>query len=217
MIAQGRDRLSLEQIDRAVELARVRYSTDRPRRVVEDVVADGSGVLPWPAGWMPGCPVLDLETPPDQVPPQFVERASWSIYTAPSGEQLRLHRAITAGQAVRVYYVDEHVLSASECTVPAAHFEAVAAYAAGSLAEVLATMNADNTDATIAADRIDQNTPAREWSRRANALRNRYFAVLGIQASGGTAAPKADPASAVAVMELTPSFGRPHMYPRGRR
>lgn len=218
MIAQGAERVLAEQRDRAVDLAMVRYSADRPRLLVQDVLADGSRVLPWPTGWEAGRSVLrGIETPPDNMPPTELDADAWGIYTTPSGPQIRLSAALPEGQPARLTFSAPHVLSEAVCTVPTEHLEAVASYAAGTLCEQIATQLADNADATIQADRIDQTSPAREWARRANSLRNRYFAVLGIAAAGGTPNAKPAPASAVVDMDLAPTFGRPFLYPRGRR
>ncbi|MFN3987585.1 MAG: hypothetical protein ACK4KV_19010 [Rhodocyclaceae bacterium] len=218
LIAQGADRVGVESRERALGLALVRYDFDRPRVVVEDVTAPGGLALPWPASWDAARSVLRaIESPVERMPPAELETDQWGVYRAPTGPVLRVAPALPAGQVARLSFTVPHVLTDDVCTVPLEHAEALACYTAGTLCEQIATSHADNMDATIGADRVDQSSPAREWGRRANSLRNRYFAVLGISASGGTPAAKPVSASAVADMDLTPSFGKPFLYPRGRR
>jgi len=218
LIAQGAGRVSPDSRERALGLALLRYDMDRPRVMVEDVTATGGRVLPWPLGWDAARSVLrSIESPVDRFPPVELAADQWSVYRGTTGRELRLAVALPAGQDARLAFTVPHVLTDDECTVPIEHAEALACYAAGTLCEQIATQHADNADATISADRVDQSSPAREWGRRANSLRNRYFAVLGISASGGTPAAKPVPASAVADMDLSPSFGHTFLYRRGRR
>lgn len=218
LLAQGAQRVTPEAQGRALGLALMRYDIDRPRVVIEDVAATGTRVLPWPVGWnAESSRLLSIETPVGQVPPAELETGQWSIYRTPSGAEIHLAQALPAGQAARLALTVPHVLTDTECTIAVEHIEAVACYAAGTLCEQIAASHADNMDATIAADRVDQTSPAREWGRRANSLRNRYFAALGIAASGGTQNAKPVPASAVADLDLAPSFGKPFIYPRSRR
>lgn len=208
LLAQGVSRVSPAQIDRAVGLALVRYDQDRPRTVVEDV-AGGGTTLPLPTAWVPGVSALrGIETPPDHLPPADLDADAWMLYQAPDSEQIRLAAALPAGQLARLAYTVPHVLTDGECTVPVGHHEAFACYAAAVLCEQIATSYADNAEATIAADRVDQTSPAREWSIRARSYRTRYFASLGIASSGGQEAARPQPAGTVAQMDLAPSWSR---------
>ena len=51
------------QRERAIELALVRYSADRPREVVEDVVTADGATVPLPAGWVFAVPSHLSATP----------------------------------------------------------------------------------------------------------------------------------------------------------
>lgn len=209
LLAQGVHRVQPDQIDRALGLTLARYDLDRPRTIVEDVPGAGA-VLPLPAGWVPGLSaVRGIETPVGNLPPADLDPDAWMLYEAPEGVQLRLASALPAGQVARVSYTAPHQLDADICTVSRAHVEPFACYTAAILCEQIATSYADNADATIAADRVDHTSPAREWSMRARSYRTRYFASLGISSEGGQEAARPQPAGTVAHMDFEPSWSRP--------
>lgn len=191
---------------RAIGLALARYSADRPREVVEDVIAADPGALPLPAEWVAGESALRaIETP---VGAGALPAEAWGVYRAPLGEQIRVAVPLAAGQAARLTYSAPHRLTDSASTIPPAHCEAVACYAASLLAEQIATVHAGTSDSTIAADRVDHAHPAREWAKRARDYRNRYFATLGIEISAqGVEAPNIEAAGVVVDLDLPMSHG----------
>lgn len=206
-----------EQRERAIGLALARYSADRPREVVEDVAAPGGGLLPLPIDWAQGESALRaVEWPVGEQPPAMLPAAEVALQKTPLGEMIFLSFARpTAGDLVRLTYSARHAVSDIEDTVPAAHREALACYAASLLAEQIATVHASAQDATIAADRVDQAHPAREWAARARSYRNRYFATLGIAINAqGVEQPRIDAAGVVVDLNLPTSHGRPRLYPR---
>jgi hypothetical protein len=204
------------QRTRAIGLALVRYSADRPREVVEDVVAADGNTLPLPAEWAAGESALrGIETP---VGADALPAEAWRVYRAPLGEEIRVAAPLAAGQVVRLTYSAPHRLTDSTSTIPPAHREAVACYAASLLAEQIATVHAGTSDSTIAADRVDHTHPAREWARRAKDYRNRYFATLGIEISAqGVEKPSMDAAGVVVDLELPTLHGRGRLYRRQGR
>lgn len=210
LLRDGARWVTPEQRERAIGLALSRYSTDRPRFLFEDVTSAGGKVLPLPEGWSPGeSGLCSVETPVGQIPPAMLAPDSIALYTGPQGEEIRIARALAADEVARVGYSAPHVLTDSEDTVPPRHREALACYAAGLLCEQIATEHAGAQDATIAADRVDQAHPAREWAARARSYRNRYYATLGIQIGrDGLPEPRMEPAGAVVNLDLPTTHGR---------
>lgn len=203
------------QRERAIALALARYNADRPRERVEDVTCADGASLPLPDGFVQGESTLRAVQCPIVTPPLALDPAAWFEYATPTGLALGLVRAVQPGTEARITYSAPHVLSDTDTTVPAAHREALACYAASVLAEQIATEHAGAADATIAADRVDQAHPAREWAARARALRNRYFATLGIEISAqGVEQPRVDAVGVVVDMNLPTSHGRARLYPR---
>jgi hypothetical protein len=216
LLREGMQWISPQQRDRAIALAVVRYSQDRPREVVCDVVSGGGQALPLPAEWVPDSSTLrNIETPVGHIPPSHVPVSMASIYRSPSGEEIRLTRSLQAGTAVRLTIGVPHVLDETDDSIPMHHREALACYAAGLLAEQLATAHADARDATIGADRVDLAHPAREWAMRARSYRNRYYSVMGIQIGrDGMEEPRQEAAGAVVDLDWPSSPGAHRLYRR---
>ena len=203
------------QRERAIELALARYSADRPRQVIEDVVSADGATVPLPAGWVQGESVLHAVECPVVTPPVPLEADAWAMWRTPTGEVIGLLQAAAPGVTARLHYSAPHVVDDASSTIPPAHREAVACYAASLLAEQIATAHASAQDSTIAADRVDQAHPAREWAMRAKSYRNRYFATLGIDISAqGVEQPRIDAAGVVVDLTLPTSHGRGRMYRR---
>lgn len=208
--------VTTEQRERAIGLALARYSTDRPRELVADVTSAGGQGLPLPADWVVGESVLQgIETPVGRLPPAALASSQWSIYRTPLGEEIRVARPLLSGDVARLGFTAPHRLSATEDTIPQAHREAVACYAASLLAEQVATVHANAADPTIGADRVDQAHPAREWAMRAKSYRNRYFATLGIEINAqGVEQPRIEAAGVVVDLDLPTTHGRGRLYRR---
>ncbi|ATE60165.1 hypothetical protein [Thauera sinica] len=209
LVRDSLERVASESRDRAIRLALVRYSADRPREVVEDVISAGGAVLPLPLGWTTDASVLrGIEFPVGAEP---LPASAWRMYRTPTGVEIQLTgQRLNAGDAVRLTYAAAHVVSDTEDTIPLAHREAVACYAASLLAEQLAALHANAAEPTIAADSVNYSHPAREWARRAKDLRNRYFATLGVEITAqGVEKPRMEAAGAIAQLDLTPSWRRP--------
>lgn len=204
------------QRDRAVGLALARYSKDRPRELVEDVVVADGVQIPLPTAWAQGASDLRTVECPVVTPPVPLDSACWYIYRTPLGEQIGLVSAVTQGTTARVAYSGLHLLTDTDDTIPADHLEAVACYAASLLAEQVATVHANSSDSTISADSVDRSHPAREWAARAKSYRNRYFTTLGIEINAqGVEQPRMEAAGVVVDMELPSTTGRGRLYRRG--
>ncbi len=196
-------RVSTTERDRAIGLAVAQYSRDLPRAVVEDVVADGTAILPLPTAWVAGRSVVAaLEYPIGRWPPILLDAVFVGVANTPAGQEIRLVSAIGPGQTVRVTIQIPHVLDATTDTLPSADHEPVASYAAGLLLDQLAALYATDGDSTIQADSVDHRAKSDIYRSLAKAARQRYFDALGID-------PKRQrPAGVVVNLALPDSQGR---------
>lgn len=178
----GQNRLGQTDLDTALTAAVIRYSQDRPRMVVEDIAAaDTASFLDLPVSWEADfSEVTAVEYPVGNAPPCLLKSEAWDVYDAPTGAQLMIFGGVQAGDGLRLTYTRSHVLSDVEDTIPPMHREPVCGWAAALLCEQLASFYAGNSDSTIKADQVDFTHPAREYGRRAEELRKRYFDALGI-------------------------------------
>lgn len=163
--------------DAAIELAVVRYSTDRPVQSVEEVTSAGGVFLPLPDGWEAnfsrptGLQLSDGEDP--QPIAGIVEKGL-------SGERIRLESSLAADTTVIVFFTVRHVVDDAGDSVPIVDRDAVANWAAAMVLEELANLYAGNRQPTLDADSVDWQSKSRDFALRAKALRQLYFDHLGI-------------------------------------
>ena len=210
LVRDDSDLLQSADLTVAVNQAVVRYSTDRPRFVVEDVSSVAGGLtLPTPAGWLVGFSAIkQIEYPVGKNPLETL--ASHSIYQSPVGEEIRLCVSLEIGAMVRLTYSKMHELTELVDTIPTKHQQALIYYAAAECCEQLASFTAGSSDSTIHADSVDYNNASRRWTKRANDLRVRYFNNLGIDL-------KRNVAFGTAVnMNLNDSRNRDRLFHQGR-
>lgn len=213
------DFVTPEQQTRAIRLAVTRYNADAPRVLIAEVTSAGGTELPLPADWEAGfSKLLSVELKPYLVPAEHLSSEYWQLSKTAAGDALMLAGGESMGQIARLAYTVRHVLDDTTDTIPPEHQEAVACAAAGLLCEQIATRFANAQDSTIAADRVDQAHPAREWASRARSYRNRYYATLGIQIGrDGLPEPRREAAGVVVDLDLKNSLGGRPLYRRGRR
>jgi hypothetical protein len=200
-------RVTPDQRDRAIGLAVVQYSKDRPRREVDDVTAPGGYRLDLPAG---AIRVEAVEYPVDQAIPAWLAPSSWAHYQAPGGASLRFMRHIPAGAVVRLTSLHPHVLAADEDTIPLTDREAVASYTAALLFDQIAATTSGDSNPTIPADAVNHASKPESFAKRAERLRQRYYDLLGIDVK------RTQPASAMAVQPLHASDGGRRLRRRWR-
>lgn len=191
LVRDDEDRIPDEDRDAAIALAVLRYSEDRPRRPVVDIVSDGQALQDLPEGWEPGFSALvSLEHPVGRIPPSLLHSEAFGVYDAPDGQKLAfVHGDLPpAGDAVRVTFLAGHQLTAELDTTPQRHREVIACYAASLLLDQLSTLMANAGDSTIQADSVDRRTKSQEYASRARAMRQRYLDGLGINAKKNVAA-----------------------------
>lgn len=198
--------VSPQQCDEAIALAVTRYSQDRPVKAVKDVSVNGQ-LVDVPVGWVPGFSKIDrIEYPIGRVPTQTLATDRHSIYQTPTVEQIMLLDALPAAAQIRIVFTTTHTLNGSADTIPAAHRELVAKYAAALLCDQLAALYANSTDSTIQADSVQQGSKSQAYGAAANRYRKAYSNGLGVQDL--TAAP----AGTVVQMKSSDSLGGPRLY-----
>lgn len=181
LAADPGDILGVDDLDVAVAAAVVRYSADRPRLDVEDLTATDGG-LGLPAGWAVGfSEVRSLEFPIGRRPPVFLPLTGWYMQLQPAGGwAIELVEPVAENAVFRCTYTLPQVLDGETDTLPAYDREAVCCWAAALLCEQLAAAYSANTQPTIRADSVDQQSQARNYALRADKLRQRYFDALGV-------------------------------------
>jgi hypothetical protein len=169
--------ISTDDRDQALELAVVRYSTDRAIEAVEEVAAAGTIHLALPEGWDPGFSRLTAVEIPDGADGCEVGSA---LELTLSGLKIRMEQAFTSGTVLHVRYTLPHAVDDSTDTVPLADRAAVAKWAAALLLDQLATLYAGDRDPVIAADSANWASKSRDYASRAKELRTQYLDHLGI-------------------------------------
>lgn len=182
-------RITPTQRDTAIVTAVARYSKDRPRQKVEDIVAPGGYLLPLPSAWEADfSQIQSLEHPIGNVPPVMISAQDYELYTSPSGVSIMVRCGFYAGDNFRAAYTIAHVVSVDADTIPLGDREAVCCLAAASLCDQLAGLYSGDSDSTIQADSVNHQSKAGEFASRARALRKRYLDELGIDAKKNVAA-----------------------------
>lgn len=187
LIRDDEDKLTAGDIDDAIDMAVTRYSKDRPRKTVRDEIAPGGQRLNLPTDWVAGfSDIQAIEYPIGYIP--VSELTTWQLYQAPAGEEVLLPASIEAGEAVRFRFTVFHQMNNATDTIPLGDREAVAGYAAALCCDQLSTFYSGDSDSTIQADSVDHGNKSRQFSRRADKLRRRYYNELGISAKRNQAA-----------------------------
>jgi len=198
LVRDDASRISPDQRDRAIGLAVVQYSKDRPRRAVEDIAGDGGRRLALPAG---AIRAEAVEYPVTDGTPVFLATTAWGHYNAPNGPQLVFTRTIPAGAPLRLHLLRPHALTDAEDTIPLTDREALASYAAAVLFDQIAATTSGDGNPTIPADAVNHASKPESFAKRAERLRQRYYDLLGIDVK------RTQPASAMAVQPLAASDG----------
>jgi len=193
--------------DQALELAVSRYSLDRPRRLIAELIGDGTATLDLPDGWdAEQSRAMAVEDPPGAVPAVF--RDDFTLRQTPDGQRLDLGRALATGAAVWLHFSAPHQCDITADTIPRADREPVSSYAASLLLDGLAVRETAAGSPTIGADSVDHGSRGREYAARARTLRERYFHALGLSES------RASAAGEVVNLDLANSQGQPRLFRR---
>lgn len=214
LVRDDTDRFAAPGVDTALGRALTRYSADRPRPVVADLtVAAGGHLVDLPEDWEDGFSGLTgVEHPVGEVPPRRLAADAFGLYRLPSGIKILLIDALAPGATVRVGYTLRHVLDSDTNTIADEHAEAVAKWAAALLCDQLAAFYANETDSTIQADSVRQQTKAQAYRASARDYRKAYSDQVGVADRASV------PAGAVVTLKSTDSLGGPRLFhPPGRR
>jgi hypothetical protein len=177
----GQESVTVADRDAAIEAARLRYSQDCERILVEDVTWLELGQFgPLPAEWAEGSYLVDVEYPIGRQP---ISTISATFYATPDSAQLLTEDVILAvGTKVRVRFGAPHLLQGGDTpadTIPAAHREAVASYAASILCGQLAAQFSGERETSINADGSNTDSRSRNFAYRAKDYRAAYYAGIG--------------------------------------
>lgn len=180
--------ISVESRGRAIEAARLRYSHDAVRELVDDVTWPQPGMTaPVPAGWSDGAWIKSaVRLTSSGVPDTACGGLELAVGRTPTGWELLSPEPLSAGVVVRLTYTAEHELSAVADTIPALHRLPVVQYAAHLLCHQLATHYSGQRDAVMGADASKHETRAREYASRSKELRTAYFVGIGLLDPYGT-------------------------------
>jgi hypothetical protein len=198
--------------DSAIEMARLRYSADADREITEDVVWTADGAYgPLPTGWTEGSWLKQAEFPIGEQPLALIELV---IYQTPTERQLLAACARQAGDIVRVTYAAQHLLTdgpPAADTIPLAHREAVASYAASLLCAQLAAQFSSDRETSINADGSNTESRSRNYAQRSKELRAAYYAGIG------KADPRADKSGGQAAQPTGEAAGSASAWPGRQR
>lgn len=181
--------LSADARTRALEAARLQYSVDRPRILVEDIAWASGNLAPVPSSWTESVWIKSAEYPIGRDPASLIDVAP---YRSPEGWHLLAATPVQAGDLVRVTFMADHQLTELVDTIPVVHRLAVAQYAAHLLCHQLATYYSAQRESMLGADASVTETRAREFAARSKELRTAYYIGVGLadpfKTSGGSSA-----------------------------
>lgn len=181
--------LSADARTRALEAARLQYSVDRPRVLVEDIAWASGNLAPVPSSWTESVWIKSAEYPIGRDPSSLIDVAP---YRSPEGWHLLAATPVQAGDLVRVTFMADHQLTELVDTIPVVHRLAVAQYAAHLLCHQLSTYFSGQRETAVGADVSMTETRAREFAARSKELRTAYYIAVGLadpfKASGGSSA-----------------------------
>ena len=204
--------VSSPQYDTAIQTAVIRYSADRPRAVVADVVSAGGYRLALPVGFDIGfSKVQSIEHPVGNVPETLLEVARTSLYNSPVATEIQLPTSLPVGDTVRLGFTARHRVDVATDTVPIDHRNAVASWAAALLCDQLANHYATSGESSIGADAVNHQSKTETFASRARAYRAQYLKDVGVDEK------RTAPASAMVDLNLNASHGGSRLFPRGRR
>lgn len=186
LVADASGRITPEMRDAAVNLALLRYSADRPRVKLYEIIHDGGLFVGLPEEWTDGISrVLAVEYPAGRIPPERI--AAETVKTL-SGDKILLKSSVPGGAGMILTCTVPHVLAQEEDTIPAVDREAVSNWAAALLLDSLSSSYAGDLSSTIAADSVEHGAKGTNYAARAAACRKFYRDHMGLDDKRNAAA-----------------------------
>lgn len=173
-----------------VDLCCAEFSADVPHRKTKSGTADGE-LIPL-AGWFYGSRVISFETPEGSR--LFLPAREYEIST--SGD-VRVYEGLPLAQTYCITYAALHELPATgDITIPAARHAAFFRLVTARLLARVATAHGETRKPEIAADSVDYQSKAREYTALAREAYAEYRRLVGL-----TEKPSARPALGFAPVE----------------
>lgn len=167
--------------DRALDLAVVKYSSDKPRAVKDDVQGDGSALVAMPATFDPDFgAVLDVEYVQSNGVGAPLDNQDWTLYQGVADWYLKFAASVSAAETHRVAFTAKHEVTIDQDTIPITDREAVCHWATGLLLFQLSTEYAGKRQSTLQVDTVDHGSKSRDYAARAKDARKRYYDLLNI-------------------------------------
>lgn len=183
-LVRDRDQvITTDQRDAMIGAAVAEYSVGQPRRVVVDVVSAGGQRIDLPAGFTDSSQLLGIEYPVGNVPASELPLSDVTLYDSPTARLIELPVTTAANDTLRVSYTADHLVDATDDTVPVRHRQAVASLAASLLCGQLASYYASEGESSISADSVDYKDKSQRFRLRAKDLAADYTRVVGVPPS----------------------------------
>ena len=201
--ALGRELADPLLLDRAIGQALLQYGLDAPQQLAVLATGVTGDSMAVPTGWVVGgSQLVQVEYPVGEAPMATIDAAiardlldEWRVL---------LLTDTLADATVRVWFTAPHAADGS--TVPAAHENAVACWAAAEVCRQLATQKGHERDATISAAQTNGQSQSGDLARRARDWDLQYRQALGLPDPDKT--PGAAAAGAVVQFDRTRMRGR---------
>ncbi|MCX7067331.1 MAG: hypothetical protein NTW85_06535 [Methylococcales bacterium] len=172
--------ITTTDIDKAIQLAVVRYSCDFPLSKVVDLASNNTNMLPLPVDWTLGISsIASVEYPIGSFPPIVMTPEKYCLYQNPVG--IGLLFLFTPDSAVRLTYCVPHTVTTLVDTINSLYREGVVCWAAAWCCDQLSSYYASASDSTIQADHVQRNSQSADYARLAKNYRERYFSELGVE------------------------------------
>jgi hypothetical protein len=174
-------------LDRAIQSARSEYDASFPREAVVEIPGNGGFdyAIALLVGYVDGfSDITQIRYPvamADPSPP-LLDDQDWVIVRLPTGLVLRFLGGLRPGAAekIHIYFTTPHEVDTDACTVPAAHFDALADLAAAAACLMLSGLYEQTSDGTYKADAVDRPSRASTYRSLAKEYRTQYRAKLGL-------------------------------------
>lgn len=210
LVRDDSGRLTAEEIERAVKAAVLRLSDKLPRQVVtEQTDVSGKRLAFAGTSWQRGVSALKgVEYPVGDTPPTFIDAADVQVLEKTDGTQeIGVADALPAASTVRFHYSAPHLVTAQQDTVPEAQRLGVSLLAASLLCGQLASLYANQTDSTIAADAVDHKTKSELWAAREKRYEAQAYSSWGLMPPTASASQGATAEAAGTVVSFPPRRG----------